>query len=179
MIEVPQKYPGKRSDDQVIIFARKHWIKYAFLFLIGLLLAMAVPLIFIVFFYLRWYSMSVEALTIGISCYLMIILGLVLHTFVDYYLDMFIVTQDRIILVRQNGFFNQQHDEMNIDNIDEIGVDVKGLVRSVFDYGDIVLHSGSDEAVLTIHDIGNPNTISKKIMELHHAGNGGNIRMKS
>lgn len=169
MLEIPQKFPGEREGDKVVLFVRKHWIKYAIVFLVSLVL-FAIPLIALIFFLLNTAdttAFSAELLTVGISTYVLIMMGLILHAFVDFYLDMLVITQDRVIYVRQNGFFNQQIDEVHIWDVDECGVDIKGFLKSMLCYGDLVIHTGNDAAILTVDDVPHPDKIAQRIMHLH------------
>lgn len=178
MIEIPRKYPGKQDDDKVVLFVRKHWIKYLVVSIVSLLL-FSIPLVAIIIYLLNKPvvdPMTTEIVTVSIGVYLLIVMGLILQAFVDFYLDMFIITEDKIIFVRQNGFFNQQIDESHIAEISEVGVDIKGIINSVVGCGDVVVHMGNDEAILTIDDIQHPEKVAKEITRLHKefVGKGGN-----
>jgi hypothetical protein len=111
--------------------------------------------------------MTTEIITVSIGIYLLIVLALIIQAFVDFYLDLLIVTEDRVILVRQNGYFNQQIDESHISDIDEVGVDVSGIINSAIGCGNVIIHMGNDEAILTVADIQNAEKVSREIMQLH------------
>lgn len=168
MIERPITFPGKKDDDEIILFVRKYWIKYFFIALFACLV-ISIPFILVLSFLFNasLTNMQVEYATIILSIYFLILLGLVLYAFVDYYLDIFILTQDRVVFVRQNGFFNRQIDEVYYKDVDEVGVDVKGFLKSTFNYGDLVLHPGNDLAVLTVDGIHEPHKVARLIMDKH------------
>lgn len=177
MIEIPLKFPGKREGDKVVFFVHKHWIKYVVTSIVTILL-LSIPIIAIILYLqnnLGHNLLSAEIITIGIGIYLLIVMAIIIQAFVDFYLDIFVATEDRVIFVRQNGFFNQQIDVAHIWDIDEVGVDVKGFLNSVLDCGDLVIHMGNDEAILTVNDIKNPNKIGQEIMRLQkeHVESGG------
>lgn len=169
MLEMRKTFPGKKPDDKIVIFAKKHWMKYALV--IGICLLLVIP-IGILIFVLIINNLAIEAvyaevLTLGISAYLLIALALIFHSFVDYYLDILIVTDDRIIYVRQNGYIFQQIDEIHLKDVQEVGVDLKGFWRSFFNYGNIVINSGSDVGVLIVDSLKEPHKIARTIMDLH------------
>lgn len=169
MIELPTKFPGQKEGEQINFIIKKHWIRYAFVLAFSFFAAL-IPFI-IVFYYIlqsdQISSVLIQYLTLGIGIYLLVLMALSFYVFVDYYLDMFIVTDERIVYIRQNGFFNHQFDELNFQDVDEVGVDVKGILRSFFDYGNLIIHSGNELAVLTIDSIPHPIQASEKIMSLH------------
>ena len=174
MIEIPQKYPGKEEGDKVVLFVRKHWVKYLVVSIVSILL-FSIPVIGIIVYLLNKSEidpMSIEIITASVGVYLLVVMALILEAFVDFYLDMFIITEDRVVFVRQNGMFNQQIDEAHLSDISEVGVDVKGFINSIVGCGDVIVHMGNDEAILTIDDVQNAEKIAREIMRLHkeHVG---------
>lgn len=169
MIEIPQNFPGQQEGDKVVLFVHKHWIKYVVTGIFSILLA-SIPLIGIILYVSNNPStdlISIEVITVSIGIYLLIVMCLIIAAFVDFYLDLLVITEDRVVFVRQNGYFNQQIDEAHIAAIDEVGADVKGLINSVLNCGDVVIHMGNDQAVLTVEDVQDPEKISKEILRLH------------
>jgi len=169
MLEMRKTFPGKKPDDKIVVFAKKHWIKYALI--IGICLLLCIPvLVLLISLALNYMTLELSyaiILTFGVSAYLLVALALIFHAFVDYYLDVLIVTEERIIYVRQNGYLFQQVDEVHLQDIEEVGVDLKGIWRSFFNYGNIVIHSGSDIGVLNIDSVKDPKKIARIIMDLH------------
>lgn len=169
MLEMRKIFPGKKEGDKIVVFAKKHWMKYALVIAICLLLIIPIGILIflLVLNNLAIETFYVEILTFGISAYLLTALALIFHAFVDYYLDALIVTEDRIIYVRQNGYIFQQIDEIHLKDVQEVGVDLKGFWRSFFNYGNIVINSGSDVGVLIVDSLKEPHKIARTIMDLH------------
>lgn len=169
MIEIPRHFPGKHEGDKIVLYVRKHWIKYVLVSLLSAVLFL-IPVVALVAYLINQPvtdSHTAEIVTISIGIFLLIVMGLILQSFVDFYLDLFVVLEDRIVFVRQNGFFNQQIDEANIWDIDEVGVDIKGILKSSLGYGDLIVHTGNDEAILTVDGIPDPAQVGREIMRLH------------
>jgi len=72
------------------------------------------------------------------------------------------------IKIDQKGYFNRRVSETELDNIYNINYEIKGIVKSLLNYGDIKVSTvGDDISVIAIINIENPHYIQEKIMDLH------------
>jgi len=164
-----QSFPGKKSGDEIKLYAKKHWGTYAVVVLVSLL-ASSIPAIFLIVIMLARADVDMiyaQIITVAVGAYILLILAIAFHAFVDYYLDTLVVTDERIIYIRQNGFLFQQIDEIHLSDIEEVGVDIKGALPSFLNYGNIIIHSGSDVGILTVESVPRPKELARKIMDLH------------
>jgi uncharacterized membrane protein YdbT with pleckstrin-like domain len=96
--------------------------------------------------------------------------------FIDYYLDFWIVTNDRIINVSQH-FFSRTISELDLYKIQDITVEIKGFLPTMFDYGKVYIQTAGARGRFVFDDIPNPREVARKIMELaeidsqYHTGN--------
>lgn len=96
--------------------------------------------------------------------------------FIDYYLDLWIVTNDRIIDTEQKGLFARTVTELELFQIQDVTTHVKGLFGTIFKYGDVVIATASNTSSIIFHDIPNPEFIRKELVRLaeidrkHHTG---------
>lgn len=86
--------------------------------------------------------------------------------FVDYYLDITIVTNDRIIDIEQKGIFGRQISELDLARIQDVNSEVKGIIPSMFNYGLVEIQTAGDEANFEFHDAHDPHGIRARIIEL-------------
>ena len=100
--------------------------------------------------------------------------------FIDYYLDFWIVTNDRIINVSQH-LFSRTISELDLYKIQDITVEITGFLPTVFDYGKVHIQTAGAKSRFVFVDIPNPRGVAKKIMELaeadskYHSGGSGHI----
>lgn len=86
--------------------------------------------------------------------------------FVDYYLDITIVTNDRIIDIEQRGIFGRQISELDLARVQDVNSEVKGIVASIFNYGLVEIQTAGDEANFEMHDAHDPHGVRQRIIEL-------------
>lgn len=86
--------------------------------------------------------------------------------FVDYYLDITIVTNDRIIDIEQKGIFGRQISELDLARIQDVNSEVKGIIASMFNYGLVEIQTAGDEANFEMADAHDPHGVRQRIIEL-------------
>lgn len=105
----------------------------------------------------------------GLFFYCLWLLALWVGFFVawtDYYLDVWHVTNERIVDIEQKGLFRRDESTIRLENIEDITIDVKGLIPTIFHYGDIRLQSAGARREFVIKNAVNPQVAQKRIQEL-------------
>jgi hypothetical protein len=85
----------------------------------------------------------------------------------DYYLDILVVTNKRIIDVEQKGFFHRDIATVRLDNIQDIRVNIKGILATFLDYGEVHIQTASESREFVMHFVPKPNKIKAMIYDLH------------
>jgi len=85
---------------------------------------------------------------------------------VDYYLDITIITNDRIIDIEQKGIFGRQISELDLARIQDVNSEVKGIIPSLFNYGLVEIQTAGEEANFELHDAHDPHGIRARVIEL-------------
>jgi hypothetical protein len=133
------------EDEEVLKIARKHW----FVLISELIGIVAFALTPIVLFFigtelpelLGSATISTKAYTAGLTfaaaawLLLSTLSGFVVWT--RYYLDMWIITDRRIIAVQQIHFFNRNVAIFRLERLQDIEFSVKGLIQTFFNFGTI------------------------------------------
>lgn len=100
------------------------------------------------------------------SFYLYMILFLY-HSWVDYYLDIWTVTNKRIIAVEQRGLFHRTTSELRMDRIQDVSSVIKGVLSTFFKFGTIHVQTASEQDKFNFTDVPNAEEVARKIMNLH------------
>jgi membrane protein YdbS with pleckstrin-like domain len=86
--------------------------------------------------------------------------------FIDFYLDVWIVTNDRIIDIEQFGLFSRQISELDLFRVQDITTTIKGVIPTFFQYGDVSIKTASQNLDIVFRQVGNPNTVRHEILNL-------------
>ncbi len=84
-----------------------------------------------------------------------------------YYLDVWYVTDRRLIDVEQHWLFSRQVSELRLDKIQDITVEVHGLFAHLFQFGDIHVQTAGQSREIKIKSIPNPHQLKEIIWEAH------------
>ena len=78
-------------------------------------------------------------------------------TWTHYYLDAYIVTNQRVLTIDQIDFFHRKVSEADIGNVQDIEVVVKGFFSNTLNFGDVRIQTaGADQKTLFFDDIPYP-----------------------
>jgi len=81
----------------------------------------------------------------------------------DYYLDIWILTDKRVITVEQKSLFSRIISEFELSKIQEVSVGVHGFLPTVIDYGDVRVRTASENPNFVFKQVSNPNRIKDEI----------------
>jgi hypothetical protein len=162
--------PNALPNETVVLFLRRHWIDLVRIFtfsgvlfvlpvVVGTLIELSNPnLIAHVF----WGPALVAILV----AYLLVILVLTLTEVTDYWLDVWIVTTERIINTEQQGLFNRVVSEVYLHQIQDITSEQKGLVATFLTYGDVFIQTAAERERFQFKNIDNPEDVKVAISGL-------------
>ncbi len=166
------------EDEHIIMEVRRHWFvifaQGATTFFIALapLVVLALLKIFIPIEVL-W---PVSEGAVEIFAYALWLLALWIVFFVqwsNYYLDVWVITNKRLISVDQEDVFHRTVSNLRFERIQDIKVTVRGLIQTFLGFGDIrVQTAGEDGRTFFMANINNPDEVKKVVFDMHSRGNG-------
>ena len=84
----------------------------------------------------------------------------------NYFLDMWIVTNKRVIHVDQKNLFSRTITATRIDRVQDVRAKVKGIIATLLGFGDLhVQTAGADSANMLINGIPRPNDVRLEILK--------------
>lgn len=103
---------------------------------------------------------------LGASAYYLFIWLFFFFSFIDYYLDVWIITSERIIDMRQNGFFARVISEQRIEKVQDITSEVKGFFPTILHYGNVHVQTAAEQERFNFQEIPNPEEVRDVIIKL-------------
>lgn len=169
MINISKRI-GIRPEEEIIFFLRKHWFSILPL-LFGFTLVLILP--FAAYF---WININQpEFLTIksnftlfllGASIFFLYAWLFLFQNFADWYLDVWIVTNQRIVNIEQRGLFGRVMSELMLYNVQDVTSEVNGFIASTFDYGTVQIQTAAEKGRFEFQDVDHPSFVAKRILEL-------------
>lgn len=161
--------PGER----IVVTIRKHWLVFALKALI-LGFGGVLPLIIVSVLppeAVAAFTALPQADIIATFLYLLWLLILWVSVFVlwtNYYLDVWIVSDKRLIDIDQKALFRREITTTRLEKIQDVTVYVDGLLATLFGFGVLTIHTAGDNPDIVIRNAANPGVAKERIMEAYN-----------
>lgn len=164
------RLPNQQEGEEIVKIIRRDMFilvkKVATFLLLNIL-----PL---VFFYLALLNfptilvgeLSWPLLILGASVYYLFMWLLFFFSFIDYYLDVWIVTNKRIIYIEQKGLFSRVISEQKLYSVQDITSETNGFFPTIFAYGDVLIQTAGEKERFHFQQVPNPDAIRDMIIKL-------------
>lgn len=85
---------------------------------------------------------------------------------IDYYFDIWIITSEKIINVEQRGMFIRSVSEVKFERIQDVTVEVIGMIPTILNYGDVFIQTAGEKERFIFRQVAEPYKLKDTIMEL-------------
>lgn len=160
------------KDEKVLLEVRKHWYVLASHTALLLFLALLPGILFSFLSYLLPASLStVRELEVGPFLYFLWLACIWVYFFIhwtNYYLDVWFITQKRIISIDQIDVFHRKISNLGLDKIQDVTVEQRGMMQTMLKFGDITVKTAADESIgFFLEDANNPDKVREVIFSHH------------
>lgn len=165
------RLPGKLSGEKVVKVIRRDFfvlVKKVLFFSLLILL----PLFFFyvvstsIFPNLLNGPISYPAFILGASAYYVFVWLLFFFSFLDYFLDVWVITDERIIDIQQKGFFSRVISEQRLYRIQDVTSEVHGFWATMFKFGDVHVQTAGAKQRFFFQEIPHPDETRDLIIKL-------------
>lgn len=152
-------FKGQLKYEHFQFFFRKHWIKYIQPILFSLPVGL---LILVILLFLGRLTLLVDfifvravyvyfTLTTSVGFLLLVALQMI-----NFYFDMIIVTDTRILIIRKTVFMRNNSDAIDLTKIQDIAVESHGILRNYLRYGKLIITLSTSAPPITINYVPDP-----------------------
>lgn len=156
-------FENRSQEEQVILVLRKHpvtnvgWILILSLMLIAPAVLSGFPLLdflpanFRFIAVLGWYLISI---------------AYALESFLTWFFNVYIVTDERIIDIDFNNLIYKEISDANIDKIQDVTYKMGGVIRTILNYGDVYIQTASEVPAFEFLAVPMPDRVTKVLQDL-------------
>ncbi|OGL73841.1 hypothetical protein A3C96_02060 [Candidatus Uhrbacteria bacterium RIFCSPHIGHO2_02_FULL_60_10] len=159
-----------QPDEKVIMSLRRHPIVFlaeaAVIAILGLATVLA-------YFLIVWYQpdwltgpISRPLLVLAGSAYLLLVWHFFIARFVDFYLDMWVLTTEKILNVEQHSLFSRTVSELDLAMIQDVTSEVRGILPTILNYGYVHVQTAGEVKRFVFEQVPNPEAVRGKILQL-------------
>jgi len=172
-MDISSAFPHLDENEQVVLVLRKHPLVLLKMALQGFLMFFLPPVLYlaVLIFSPAILEFSEGSLVpylavLGASLYYLFLwLFLYIH-WLEFYLDVWVVTNERVINVDQRRLFSRRVSEVRLAQVQDITSEVEGFLHTFFKFGDIDLQTAAEENKFTFKNISNPDNVRETILKL-------------
>ena len=157
------KFVSKDSNERILLFLRRHPITNLGWVTITILMFLA-PTILSLFPLLSFLPESYRF--IAVLVWYLITIAFTFESFLNWFFSVFIVTDERIFDVDFINLIYREISEANIDQIQDVTTRMGGVVRTLFNYGDVYIQTASEIPRIEFEAVPHPDKVAKILREL-------------
>ncbi len=162
--------PNQRKNEHIVLFLRRQWFTLLRI-VIAFLILTIIPIILAIYF---WETLSIwledpflgPAIIVAGSIYFLCTWLFAFVEFADYYLDIWIVTTERIINIEQKGLFERTASELDLVSVQDATAEIKGFLETIFDFGDVLIETAGEQQRFHFQSVDDPEKIKETVMRL-------------
>lgn len=157
------------TNEQILATVRRHWFALVGP-VVGVVFFALLP--FIILAVVRSLSLpfalelggQVSTLAVfGYSAWLLLLWVFFFVTWTDYYLDVWYVTNKRIVDAEQKGLFHREVSSLHYGKIQDITVETRGLIATIFGFGDLHVQTAGEDREIVLRIAANPEKVKQII----------------
>ena len=156
-------FETRESEEKVVLLLRQHPITLVPKALMAVLMILA-PSILSVFPILSFLPANFQLIVV-LGWYL-ITTALILESFLTWFYNVYLVTDERIVDIDFYNLIYKEVSDANIDKIQDVTYKMGGVVRTVFNYGDILIQTASEVPNFEFLAVPRPDKVATVLQDL-------------
>lgn len=158
------------ENEEIIKVIRKHWLPMVFSIIISFFVAIIPVFIFALLKNALFSDLTLHNLYIIIFFYIIYLIFVWISIFVswiNYYLDIWVLTNKKLIDIEQIGLFSRKVSSIRLDRIQDVEIEVLGIVDTFLKKGNIRVQTAANNEDFIIRSASNPEQIKQLIMKTY------------
>lgn len=162
------------DDEQILAQVRKHWFVFG-LQVFGIVVTAILPIVLFKLFTIILANNTIHLpintslLSAIYTAWLLIMWMGLFNIWTNYYLDVWTITNKRLIAVDQQGLFYRNTGSFRLERLQDINVSVQGLLPTFLDYGDLQAETASEDREFIARGIPHPQELKALILSASDA----------
>ena len=111
---------------------------------------------------------NVQSIALGIAAIMSIgVIAILLLATSIYWQNRWIVTDDSITQISQNGLFGRKVSQLSMESLEDITVDKNGLIQTMFNFGTLHAETAGEKSKFVFIYCPDPNKYARMILQAH------------
>ncbi len=153
----------RERKEKIVLLLRRHPITNVAWILIAILMIIA-PLTLSVFPLLSFLPSNFQF--IAVLVWYLITTAFVLESFLTWFFNVNIITDERIVDIDFHNLIYKEVSDCKIDNIQDVTYKMGGVVRTIFNYGDVYIQTAAEVPAFEFLAVPKPSKVARVLQDL-------------
>lgn len=165
-------FAGQHEDEEVLVVERLFPIVMRRPLIFGMIIVVfaLLPWAIATYYVFSWIDYTYWWMLAGA----LILLFYWVRTWVGWYYSVYVLTSQRVMVVKQKGFFSRDVSELTLNNVQNVNYSQKGVQAALFGFGTVTVETLSGGTPLKLTMVSKPVQLQKAIVEAAHRYSGSN-----
>jgi hypothetical protein len=165
------EFKDKKRNEDIIMVLRRHWLTFIIKFMP---IIAGIFFIALVHFFVTEYMPEIilgegKNLLLFFESFMAMFLWLLAFIFwIDYYFDVWIITDSRIIDIEQLGLFKRNVSELEYGKVQDVTTEIHGMLPTLLKYGFVYVQTAGKKTRFIFKQVPNPMIVRSVIIKLQH-----------
>lgn len=162
-------FETQNADEQIYILMRRHWVTnvgWIFNAALYATLPFIIALVLTVLSINLFGVLGIRLTTLIGAAYYSVLLTYTVKHIVDWYFNMFIVTNERVLDYDFVTFTSRQVVESALENIGDVKEKSIGFLADFFNFGNVEVFSDAERNIIIFNSIPKPTLVRDKVSDL-------------
>lgn len=158
--------------EHVVLQARKHWflflgelLPYAIFAVIPFALPKLIVLVPPIAHYAALFEYKTVLMRATLGVWLLVTWTSAWGSFTRYFLNVWVLTNQRIVDIKQHGYFNREVSSLFLSRIQDVTTNVAGVLPSLLGIGNIKVQTAGEDVEFVMHGIPRPEQMRDVILK--------------
>lgn len=163
------RFQGQHENEQVLHIIHRHWfniLSHLFIIIAFSVILIGGTVLFAIFFPEALSGENKRFFVFAENTFFIFIWLFGFLVWIDYYFDIWIITNERIVNIEQRGLFMRQVSELRFLRVQDVTSEVEGLLPTILNFGDVIVQTAGEESRFVFRQVADPYRVKDIIMRL-------------
>ncbi len=162
-------FSGQRDDEKILWVIHRHWFDITMHYaLIAVVVILQLISIIMAEEIIRVFELNGLSLWTVLFVNSVILIWLWFYGFIiwiDYWLDVWVVTDQRVINIEQKGLFSRHVSELHFHTVQDVTTKVRGFIPTLLNFGDVEVQTAAEHSRFLFRRVPDPYAIKAMLVQ--------------
>jgi hypothetical protein len=170
-MKIQPTFPNMLPGERVVLMLHRHGFVAVRIALLYILLALVPVAAWLLLgtrteVFVDVTSTGYALITLLLSAYALVWGLLFFVSWLNYYLDVWIITNERIINITQQRLFHRIVSEQKLYRVQDVTWQIEGVLGNLLKFGNVTIQTAGEQGKFTFEHIPDPEAVAKAVMNL-------------